>query len=108
MSAARAGGLDVSHATADGRRAILRIENVNKTFEKQRVLKDLNLEIGDGEFLTLLGPSGCGKTTSLNLVAGLLQADRGASCSAVSPPTNCRRSAVGWAWCSSPGPCSPT
>ena len=77
LSAARAGGLDVSHATADGRRAILRIENVNKTFEKQRVLKDLNLEIGDGEFLTLLGPSGCGKTTSLNLVAGLLQADSG-------------------------------
>ena len=56
LSAARAGGLDVSHATADGRRVILRIENVNKTFEKQRVLKDLNLEIGDGEFRLCSAP----------------------------------------------------
>ncbi len=36
-----------------------------------RVLKDISLEIGDGEFVCILGPSGCGKTTLLNLVAGL-------------------------------------
>jgi ABC-type Fe3+/spermidine/putrescine transport system ATPase subunit len=59
------------------RDAILRIEGVNKTFQRQQVLKDLSLEIAEGEFLTLLGPSGCGKTTSLNLVAGFLQPDSG-------------------------------
>jgi len=56
---------------------ILRFEEVTKSFQGQVVLKDLSLDMGQGEFLTLLGPSGCGKTTSLNLVAGLLQPDRG-------------------------------
>ena len=56
---------------------ILRFEEVSKSFQGQVVLKDLSLDMGQGEFLTLLGPSGCGKTTSLNLVAGLLQPDRG-------------------------------
>jgi putative spermidine/putrescine transport system ATP-binding protein len=57
--------------------AILRFENVTKTFQGQVVLNNLSLEMKKGEFLTLLGPSGCGKTTSLNLVAGLLQPDQG-------------------------------
>ncbi len=56
---------------------ILRFENISKTFQGQVVLDDLSLEMRHGEFLTLLGPSGCGKTTSLNLVAGLIQPDRG-------------------------------
>src|SRR3979409_16986 len=58
--------------------SILRFENVSKIFQGQVVLDDLSLEMRQGEFLTLLGPSGCGKTTSLNLVAGLIQPDRGA------------------------------
>lgn len=57
--------------------SILRFENVSKIFQGQVVLDDLSLEMRQGEFLTLLGPSGCGKTTSLNLVAGLIQPDRG-------------------------------
>ena len=40
-------------------------------------LKDVDLTVGDGEFVCLLGPSGCGKTTLLNVMAGLLPADRG-------------------------------
>lgn len=68
---------DARSSSPADRNAILRIENVNKTFQRQQVLKDLNLEIAEGEFLTLLGPSGCGKTTSLNLVAGFLQPDSG-------------------------------
>src|SRR5215207_1051580 len=56
---------------------ILRFEGVMKSFQGQVVLRDLSLDMGQSEFLTLLGPSGCGKTTSLNLVAGLLQPDRG-------------------------------
>jgi ABC-type Fe3+/spermidine/putrescine transport system ATPase subunit len=57
--------------------SILRFENVSKVFQGQVVLNELSLEMRQGEFLTLLGPSGCGKTTSLNLVAGLIQPDRG-------------------------------
>jgi spermidine/putrescine ABC transporter ATP-binding subunit len=56
---------------------ILRLENVHKQFENLQVLKDYNLEMNVGEFLTLLGPSGCGKTTTLNLVAGFLHPDSG-------------------------------
>jgi ABC-type Fe3+/spermidine/putrescine transport system ATPase subunit len=57
--------------------SILRFENVSKIFQGQVVLDNLSLEMRQGEFLTLLGPSGCGKTTSLNIVAGLIQPDRG-------------------------------
>ncbi len=56
---------------------ILRMRGVDKTFQHQHVLVELDLDIGQGEFLTLLGPSGCGKSTTLNIVAGLLQPDRG-------------------------------
>jgi len=51
--------------------ATVTFENVNKTFGDFQAVKDLNLEIGDGEFMVLVGPSGCGKTTSLRMVAGL-------------------------------------
>jgi ABC-type Fe3+/spermidine/putrescine transport system ATPase subunit len=57
--------------------SILHFQNVSKRFQGQLILDDLNLEMRNGEFLTLLGPSGCGKTTSLNLVAGLIQPDEG-------------------------------
>jgi len=56
---------------------ILQLENVNKAFGNQQVLKDFCLSVEKGEFITLLGPSGCGKTTALNLVAGFLQPDSG-------------------------------
>jgi multiple sugar transport system ATP-binding protein len=51
--------------------AEVRIENLIKKFGDFYAVKDLNLIIRDGEFLTLLGPSGCGKTTTLRCVAGL-------------------------------------
>jgi multiple sugar transport system ATP-binding protein len=51
--------------------------NIVKRFGALTVIENLNLEIGDGEFLVLLGPSGCGKTTLLNLLAGLLEIDDG-------------------------------
>lgn len=47
------------------------LKNIDKYYGKNHVLKDLNLTIEDGEFLTLLGPSGCGKTTTLRVIAGL-------------------------------------
>ncbi len=49
---------------------IVEIEGVNKIYGKNHVVKDLNLTIKEGEFLTLLGSSGCGKTTTLRMVAG--------------------------------------
>ena len=51
--------------------ATVTFENVNKVYGEFQAVKDLNLEIGDGEFMVLVGPSGCGKTTSLRMIAGL-------------------------------------
>ena len=47
------------------------LSNVFKSFGQVEVVKGINLDIADGEFLVLLGPSGCGKTTALRMVAGL-------------------------------------
>jgi spermidine/putrescine transport system ATP-binding protein len=49
---------------------IVELKNVDKVFGGNRVVKDLNLQIMKGEFLTVLGPSGCGKTTTLRMIAG--------------------------------------
>jgi len=55
----------------------LKIENLSKNFGRTEVLKKINLEINDGNFLVLLGPSGCGKSTLLNIIAGLETIDEG-------------------------------
>jgi NitT/TauT family transport system ATP-binding protein len=51
------------------------LKSVSKTFQTKKgkvtALKDINLEINEGEFVCLIGPSGCGKTTLLNIIAGL-------------------------------------
>ena len=49
---------------------IVKVDNVNKKYGDNHVVKDLNMEIKKGEFLTMLGPSGCGKTTTLRMIAG--------------------------------------
>ena len=49
----------------------IRFEHVEKYFGNVHVLKDMNIDIADKEFLVLVGPSGCGKTTALRLLAGL-------------------------------------
>ena len=49
---------------------IVEIEGVNKVYGTNHVVKDLNLQVEEGEFLTLLGASGCGKTTTLRMIAG--------------------------------------
>lgn len=53
------------------------LRNISKSFGKQNAVKDITLEIGDGEFIVLLGPTGAGKTTTLRLVAGLETIDCG-------------------------------
>ena len=56
---------------------IIELKNVTKSFDGVVVLDNINLDIYDNEFLTLLGPSGCGKTTTLRLIAGFESADQG-------------------------------
>jgi multiple sugar transport system ATP-binding protein len=53
------------------------LRSLTKKFGNHTVIENLNLEIGDGEFITLLGPSGCGKTTLLRMIAGLEVIDGG-------------------------------
>ncbi|RXT08954.1 ABC transporter ATP-binding protein [Ammoniphilus sp. CFH 90114] len=53
------------------------LKNIQKRFNNQAVVKDFNLQIEQGEFISFLGPSGCGKTTTLNMVAGFLEPDEG-------------------------------
>ena len=57
--------------------ATVTFDTVNKVYGDFHAVKDLNLEIGDGEFMVLVGPSGCGKTTSLRMIAGLEEISSG-------------------------------
>ena len=57
--------------------ALLELQNLQKHFGKTQVLRDLSLQVEEGQFVTLLGPSGCGKTTTLRIVAGLTDPDGG-------------------------------
>ena len=57
--------------------ATVTFEHVNKKYGDVLAVNDLNLEIGDGEFMVLVGPSGCGKTTSLRMIAGLEEITEG-------------------------------
>jgi len=50
--------------------AVVEIKDVNKSYGNNHIVKDLNLTVYEGEFLTLLGSSGCGKTTTLRMIAG--------------------------------------
>ncbi|QJA07866.1 ABC transporter ATP-binding protein [Romboutsia sp. CE17] len=56
---------------------IISLQGISKTYEDNKVLDGLNLDIKKNEFLTLLGPSGCGKTTTLKIIAGFEYADDG-------------------------------
>ena len=56
---------------------LIEFRNIVKSFDGQIVLKGVNLDIYENEFVTLLGPSGCGKTTLLRILGGFLDADEG-------------------------------
>ena len=55
----------------------IEIRNVVKSFGNNTVLKHINLDVNEGEMVTLLGPSGCGKSTLLRAIAGLNDVDEG-------------------------------
>ena len=55
----------------------LKVENLKVTIQKKEILHGINLEVKQGEFVSLLGPSGCGKTTLLKSIAGLVEVQEG-------------------------------
>lgn len=57
--------------------ASIALRNISKSYGSTRVINDVNIDIVDGEFLTLVGPSGCGKSTTLRIIAGLETQDGG-------------------------------
>ena len=76
----------MDHDTADvlgedevmEQKKLIQFRNIVKDFDGQIVLKGINLDIYENEFVTLLGPSGCGKTTLLRILGGFLEANEGA------------------------------
>lgn len=56
---------------------IIELRDISKNFGDQQVLRGINLDIYENEFLTLLGPSGCGKTTILRIIAGFEEPSNG-------------------------------
>ena len=58
------------HMSMTGKEPIVSIQGVNKWYGENHVVKNMNIDIAQGEFLTLLGPSGCGKTTTLRMISG--------------------------------------
>ena len=59
------------------KKKIIQFRHIVKNFEDQVVLKGIDLDIYENEFVTLLGPSGCGKTTLLRILAGFLEPSEG-------------------------------
>ena len=74
-------GNDSTHVLERGmkmeKKKIIEFKNITKDFEGQVVLKGIDLDIYENEFVTLLGPSGCGKTTLLRILGGFLEPSGG-------------------------------
>ena len=79
--------------------AAVKVDRLEKTLGKNRVLRGISLEAGSGEIFGLLGPNGAGKTTTLRMVSGLLRPDAGAisvfGIDALADPVGARR-IMGW------------
>jgi NitT/TauT family transport system ATP-binding protein len=57
---------------------LLRLANVQKSFNRLQAIHNISVEVGDGEFVSIVGPSGCGKSTMLMMIAGLMAPSSGA------------------------------
>ena len=70
---------DRRHARCSSRTPLVALRGVGKSFPNGTVaLKGFDLDVRDGEFVSLLGPSGCGKSTALRIIAGLSEPSEGA------------------------------
>ncbi len=78
----------------------LTLTNVNKSFGNVHVLRDINLEVEDGEFVVFVGPSGCGKSTLLRVIAGLEDVSSGEVSIGGEIVNTTPPSKRGIAWCS--------
>ena len=67
----------------------IQINNLNHYYDDSKVLSDINLEIMDGQILSIIGPSGCGKSTLLRLIGGLEVPTLGKIIQVGSPPLDC-------------------
>ncbi len=56
---------------------LIELRNISKSYDGEAVLRNIDLDIHDSEFMTLLGPSGCGKTTTLRIIGGFASPDTG-------------------------------
>ena len=87
--------------------ALLDIRNVAKSFGKNPVLRDISLQVAEGEFLTILGESGSGKTTLLRIIAGFRERQfRRNSDGRRATRQPARRTGAASTPCSSTTPCS--
>ena len=57
--------------------ASITLKNISKSFADNQVIKNVDLEINDGEFVVFVGPSGCGKSTLLRIISGLEDLNEG-------------------------------
>ena len=57
--------------------SIVKVESINKSFGKKKILHDVSFEINEGEILGFIGPNGAGKTTTIKLMLGLQSIDSG-------------------------------
>jgi ABC-type Fe3+/spermidine/putrescine transport system ATPase subunit len=78
MATVTSSGVPPGRTDSGSAAALLRIQGVAKSFGKNTVLRNVSLEIAEGEFLTILGESGSGKTTLLRIIAGFERATAGA------------------------------
>lgn len=86
---------------------MIKLEHIEVTFGSFKALKDINIDIQEGEFFTFLGPSGCGKTTTLRTITGFISPSAGTVSvrgkDITTPPSKSATSA----WCSRATLCSP-
>ncbi len=96
-------------AETQGGDVLVSFRGVQKSYDGETlIVKDLNLDIRKGEFLTLLGPSGSGKTTSLMMLAGFETPTAGEILRPVARSTMSLRTSATSAWCSRTMRCSRT
>lgn len=73
---------------------LISLKDVVVEFDGQRILKGINLDIHDEEFVTFLGPSGCGKTTTLRIIGGFVEPNSGDIFLTGRRSTECRRTSA--------------